>query len=155
MMKNVGAQVPDEQLPILVKYLAENFPEKPRPLAPVIAGPTHVVFKEWVLPTPGSRPHDPLASLDGRIWYTGQMANVLGRVDPTSGRIAEYHLDTPMSGPHGLVADRDGNIWFTALQNPCFMPSHRHSAAGTFFPAFILAKPSRTRHIVLDFKPDL
>ena len=33
MMNNVGAQVPDEQLPILVKYLAENFPEKPRPLA--------------------------------------------------------------------------------------------------------------------------
>ena len=27
MMNNVGAQVPDEQLPILVKYLAENFPE--------------------------------------------------------------------------------------------------------------------------------
>ena len=114
MMKNVGAQVPDEQLPILVKYLAENFPEKPRPLAPVIAGPTQVVFKEWVLPTPGSRPHDPLATLDGSIWYTGQMANVLGRIDPTSGHIAEYHLDTPMSGPHGLVADRDGNIWFTA-----------------------------------------
>ncbi len=114
MMNNVGAQVPDEQLPVLVKYLAENFPEKPRPQGPVIAGPTQVVFKEWVLPTPGSRPHEPLATLDGSIWYTGQMANVLGRVDPTSGHIAEYHLDTPMSGPHGLVADRDGAIWFTA-----------------------------------------
>jgi hypothetical protein len=42
----------------------------------------------WVLPTPGSRPHDPLATLDGSIWYTGQMANVLGRIDPTSGHIA-------------------------------------------------------------------
>ena len=114
MMKNVGAQVPDEQLPILVKYLAENFPEKPRPQAAVITGPTQVSFKEWALPTPGSRPHDPLASLDGTIWYTGQMANALGRVDPTTGRIVEYHLDTPMSGPHGLVADREGDIWFTA-----------------------------------------
>src|ERR1700722_17622322 len=44
MMNNVGAQVPDERLPILVKYLAENFPEKPRPQGPVIAGPTQVVF---------------------------------------------------------------------------------------------------------------
>ena len=114
MMKNLGAQVPDEQLPILVKYLAENFPEKQRPQSEVITGPTRVVFKEWAVPTPGSRPHDPLASLDGTIWYTGQMANVLGRIDPTTGHIVEYHLDTPMSGPHGLVADRDGDIWFTA-----------------------------------------
>jgi virginiamycin B lyase len=114
MMKNVGAQVPDDELPILVKYLADNFPEKSRPQGEVIAGPTQVSFKEWALPTPGSRPHDPLASLDGTIWYTGQMANVLGRVDPTTGHVAEYHLMTPMSGPHGLVADRDGAIWFTA-----------------------------------------
>ena len=114
MMKNVGAQVPDEQLPILVKYLAENFPEKPRSQGAAISGPTQVFFKEWALPTPGSRPHDPFASLDRTIWYTGQMANVLGRIDPTTGHIVEYHLDTPMSGPHGLVADRDGDIWFTA-----------------------------------------
>ena len=77
MMNNVGAQVPDEQLPILVKYLAENFPEKPRPQGQIIAGPTQVAFKEWVLPTPGSRPHDPLATLDGSIWYTGQMWRIL------------------------------------------------------------------------------
>ena len=106
MMKNVGAQVPDEQLPILVKYLAENFPEKSRPQGTVITGPTQVSFKEWALPTPDSRPHDPLASLDGTIWYTGQMANVLGHIDPATGHTVEYHLDTPMSGPHGLVADR-------------------------------------------------
>jgi virginiamycin B lyase len=72
MMNNVGAQVPDEQLPILVKYLAENFPEKPRPQGPVIAGPTQVVFKEWVLPIPGSRPHDPLATLDESICTLGR-----------------------------------------------------------------------------------
>jgi virginiamycin B lyase len=42
------------------------------------------------------------------------MANVLGRIDPATGRVTEYRLDRPMSGPHGLVADRDGNIWFTA-----------------------------------------
>ncbi len=59
-------------------------------------------------------PGCPLASLDGTIWYTGQMANALGHIDPTTGRITEYRLDTPMSGPHGLVADRDGSIWFTA-----------------------------------------
>ena len=27
-------------------------------------------------------PHDPLAASDGSLWYSGQMANVLGRLDP-------------------------------------------------------------------------
>src|SRR5260370_23585225 len=114
MMKNVGAQLPDDQLQALATYLAENFPEKPAAQGTMIPGPAQVSFKEWVVPTPGSHPHDPLASLDGTIWYTGQMANALGHIEPATGRITEFHPDTPMSGPHGLVADRDGNIWFTA-----------------------------------------
>src|SRR5215471_8419017 len=73
-----------------------------------------VSIKEWVVPTPGSHPHDPLATSDGFIWYTGQMANLLGRLDPRTGEFKEYPLKTPGSGPHGLVADKDGNIWFTA-----------------------------------------
>jgi virginiamycin B lyase len=114
MMKNAGAQISDSQLEVLTAYLAEHFPERPKRPGATIPGPAEVAFKEWTTPTPGSRPHDPLAALDGTIWYTGQMANVLGRVDPATGRVTEYRLDTPMSGPHGLVADRDGNIWFTA-----------------------------------------
>lgn len=74
-----------------------------------------VAIKEWDLPTPNSRPHDPAAAPDGSLWYTGQRANVLGRLDPKTGQIKEYPLKTPGSGPHGLVADRDGNVWFTAI----------------------------------------
>jgi virginiamycin B lyase len=114
MMKNVGAPVPDDALPSLATYLAQNFPEKPAPRGSTTPGPAHITFKEWALPTPGSHPHDPLAVLDGTIWYTGQMDNALGHIDPESGRITQYHPDTPNSGPHGLVADRDGNIWYTA-----------------------------------------
>jgi virginiamycin B lyase len=114
MMKNVGAPLPDDALPEVAAYLARNFPEKPAPHGGTSAGPAEISFKEWALPTPGSHPHDPLASLDGTIWYTGQMDNTLGRIEPSSGRITEFHPDTPNSGPHGLVADREGNIWFTA-----------------------------------------
>src|SRR5262249_24575309 len=57
---------------------------------------------------------DPLATPDRSIWYTGQMANLLGRLDPRTGEFQEFRLKTPESGPHGLVADKDGNIWFTA-----------------------------------------
>jgi virginiamycin B lyase len=114
MMRNAGAQISDSQLETLGAYLAENFPEKPKPGASILPGQTRLEFQEWATPTPGSRPHDPLATLDGDIWYTAQMANALGRIDPVTGAVTEFRLDTPMSGPHGLVADRDGDIWFTA-----------------------------------------
>ena len=65
------------------------------------------------MPTPGSRPHDPLATRDGAIWWTGQLANTLGRLDPRTGQVKEYVLKTPHTGPHGLTEDKDGNIWFT------------------------------------------
>jgi len=113
MMLNVGAPVPPDQVGVLIDYLVTNFPEKPKPAPSLIAGTAQVEIKEWAVPTPGSRPHDPLAYRDGSVWYTGHMANVLGRLDPHSGKITEYHPDIPSSGPHGLVADKDGNIWFT------------------------------------------
>src|SRR5246127_2751850 len=72
-------------------------------------------IKEYEVPTPKSRPHDPALAPDGALWYTGQGANKLGRLDPKTGEIKEYPLKTPDSGPHGLAADAQGNIWFTAI----------------------------------------
>jgi virginiamycin B lyase len=74
-----------------------------------------VTIKEWDVPTPNSRPHDPAVAPDGALWYTGQMANKLGRFDPKTAQFKEFPLKTPESGPHGLAADPDGNIWFTAV----------------------------------------
>jgi virginiamycin B lyase len=42
------------------------------------------------VPTPNSRPHDPAPVAAGSLWYTGQMANKLGRLDPTTGETKEY-----------------------------------------------------------------
>src|SRR5690348_14234405 len=71
-----------------------------------------VTIREFDLPTPDARPHDPAAAPDGSLWFTEQKANKLGRLDPQSGNMREYPLPTPDSGPHGLVADGEGNIWF-------------------------------------------
>lgn len=113
MMVNIGAPLSADEAASVSDYLARNFPERPRPAAVVIPGGVDLSIKEWPVPTPGSRPHDPLAAPDGSIWYSGQMANVLGRLDPRTGQIKEYRLP-PGSGPHGLIADKDGNIWYTA-----------------------------------------
>jgi virginiamycin B lyase len=108
--------LPKDQADVVTGYLAANFPEKPDTVkAPVIPGPVRISIKEWMAPTLGQRPHDPLAARDGSIWWTGHFANRLGRVDPKTGAIKEYPLETPNSGPHGLVEDRDGNIWYTGI----------------------------------------
>jgi virginiamycin B lyase len=113
MMRNFGAPVPEEDWPAVTDYLIKSFPERARPAAALIAGPVEASIKEWPLPTPGSRPHDPMAARDGSIWYSGQLANLLGRLDPKTGEFKEYHLKRSQTAPHGLAEDKDGNIWFT------------------------------------------
>src|SRR5579864_9351254 len=80
-----------------------------------IAGTLNVQIKEYEVPTPRSRRHDPALAPDGSLWYTGQGANKLGRLDTKTGEFKKFPLKTPSSGPHGLVADKEGNIWFTAI----------------------------------------
>lgn len=113
-MVAVGAPLSPAQKTEVVAYLAAHFPEQPKPAGVVIPGPVQVSFKEWTVPTPGSRPHDPLATPDGDLWWTGQMASKLGRLDPKTGQMKEYATEVPQSGPHGLVDDKEGHIWFTA-----------------------------------------
>src|SRR5438477_12319634 len=84
-------------------------------LAAVTTAAPTVSIKEWDVPTPGSRPHDPAVAPDGSLWYTGQMANTLGRLDPATGQCREFALTTPDSGAHGLMADGEWDIWFTAI----------------------------------------
>ena len=134
MMINQGAQLPPDQVEPLREYLTRSFPEKPKPAGVVIPGPANVSFKEWQVPTPGSRPHDPLAARDGSLWYTGQLANVLGRVDPKTGEIKEFHLKTAHSGPHGLVEDADGNIWYTGNTGSLIGKLDPKSGAVTEYP---------------------
>jgi virginiamycin B lyase len=73
----------------------------------------HVKISEWSVPTKGAHPHDPAVGADGALWFTEQMMNKIGRLDPATGEFKEYPLKVKNSGPHGLVADSDGNIWFT------------------------------------------
>jgi virginiamycin B lyase len=113
MMQNMSAPVPAEEWGPMTEYLMKNFPERKRPPAAIIDGPTKVNIEMWDVPTQGSRPHDPMAAHDGSIWWSAQLANKLGRVDPKTGTIREYTLKSAFTGPHGLVEDKAGNIWFT------------------------------------------
>jgi virginiamycin B lyase len=75
----------------------------------------NVKIEEWSVPSKGGHPHDPAVGPDEALWFTEQMVNKLGRLDPKTGVIQEFPLPSDKNaGPHGLVADEDGNIWFTA-----------------------------------------
>ncbi|MBI3047138.1 MAG: cytochrome C [Acidobacteria bacterium] len=107
---------PKTESDAIADYLAKHFPEKPNiSKAVIVPGPVSVNIKEWLAPTLGQRPHDPLAARDGSIWWTGQYASRLGRLDPRTGAMKEFPLDTPNSGPHGLDEDADGNVWYTGI----------------------------------------
>ena len=108
--------VPQDLTPVLANYLATNFPEKPIPAGINRPGPASVSISEWIVPTLGSRPHDPHAAEDGSLWWTGQWANVLGRLDVETGEMREFPLPNG-AGPHGLAEDLEGNIWYTGNWN--------------------------------------
>jgi virginiamycin B lyase len=113
MMMNAGAALTPDQVEPVTQYLIKSFPEKPGNPFKAVSGPVKVSIKEWELPVPGSRPHDPLASPDGTLWYTAHMGSYIGHLDPKSGKIDVFKTKTPVSGPHGLTMDREGNIWYT------------------------------------------
>jgi virginiamycin B lyase len=113
MMMNHGVSIPQDQLPAVKAYLVKTYPVKDRAPAVLVPGPAKVSMQSWQAVTPGARPHDPLAARDGSLWYSGQMSNSLGRIDPRTSTVREYPLKTPHSGPHGLVEDASGNIWYT------------------------------------------
>jgi virginiamycin B lyase len=61
---------------------------------------------------PGDHPHDVAPAADGTVWYTGQRAGVLGRLDPKTGQIERIQLGDG-SAPHGVIIGPDGAAWVT------------------------------------------
>ena len=60
----------------------------------------------------GDHPHDVAPAPDGTVWYTGQRAGVLGRLDPKTGQVERIPLGEG-SAPHGVVVGPDGAAWVT------------------------------------------
>lgn len=71
--------------------------------------------REWDVPTKGGKPYATTVSPDGSVWFTEEVANKIGRLNPKTGEFKEYPLSDEKSvTPHGLVGDQNGNIWFAA-----------------------------------------
>ena len=77
--------------------------------APAIAAAQDVSYYD--VPK-GDGPHDVAPAPDGTVWYTGQRAGVLGRLDPKTGKVDRVPLGEE-SAPHGVIIGPDGAAWVT------------------------------------------
>jgi virginiamycin B lyase len=73
--------------------------------------PATMQFTAWPTPTPNSYPHGLTVGPAGHVFYTGQRANLLGRLDPTAGQITNEY--PAMTDPHTPLFHM-GAVWFTA-----------------------------------------
>ena len=70
---------------------------------------------EYTIPTADSTPRGIVAGPDGRLWFTENFGNKIGRIT-TTGQIGvgdEIALPTANVSPSGITAGPDGNLWFT------------------------------------------
>jgi streptogramin lyase len=80
---------------------------------------TRVLYTEYALPKRTRQPHDVIVDSSGTVWYASFGEQILGKLDPKTGRTTEY--DVPVLKPNapkgilGMRFDEDENPWL-ALQ---------------------------------------
>ena len=97
-------------------YLATHFPPNTRRAAKLVPGNAEITFKEWQTPTLGQRTRDPIQAADGSIWWAGQFANLIGRLNPATGEMKEYPLPANAM-PHTVELDAKGIPWYSGNKN--------------------------------------
>jgi virginiamycin B lyase len=72
--------------------------------------------KEWEVPFGAeTRPRDPYADAQGRVWFVGQNGNYIAYLDNKTGNFKRYEIDAG-TNPHNLVVEK-GMVWFTGNRN--------------------------------------
>jgi virginiamycin B lyase len=100
----------------ILDYLATHFPPNDVRAPTLVEGELEIAITEWVAPTPGQRARDPVQAGDGAIWWVGQWASLVGRLDPATGTMQEFPLP-PDARPHSVNVGPDGHIWYTGNGN--------------------------------------
>src|SRR5262249_6750035 len=80
---------------------------------------TRVMYTEYDLPRRTRQPHDVIVDSTGMVWYASFGEQVLGKLDPRTGKVVEYEVPVlkprAPTGILGMRFDRDENPWL-ALQ---------------------------------------
>ena len=76
---------------------------------------TRAIYTVYDLPQRTRQPHDVIVDSQGMVWYASFGEQILGRMDPRTGKVTEYQIpvlkpDAP-KGILGMRFDRDENPW--------------------------------------------
>lgn len=88
-----------------------DFRPHPRPTGKA----TRVLYTEYDLPQKTRQPHDVIVDSKGFAWYASFGEQILGKMDPKTGKVTEYPIPRLKAGsPTGILAlrfDHDENLW--------------------------------------------
>ena len=100
----------------ILDYLTANFPPSENRASTRAPGDLAIDFEDWIVPTLGQRPRDPVEGPDGSIWWVGQWADILGRIEPKTGEMREFALPVGAK-PHSVEIGPNGGVWYTGNKN--------------------------------------
>ncbi|HEY3051854.1 MAG TPA: carboxypeptidase regulatory-like domain-containing protein [Thermoanaerobaculia bacterium] len=76
---------------------------------------TQVIYTEYALPKRTRQPHDVIVDSQGMAWYASFGEQILGKLDPNTGKVTEYQIPILKQGvPTGILGmrfDEDENPW--------------------------------------------
>ena len=76
---------------------------------------TQVIYTEYALPKRTRQPHDVIVDSQGMAWYASFGEQILGKLDPKTGKVTEYQIPILKQGfPTGILGmrfDEDENPW--------------------------------------------
>jgi streptogramin lyase len=76
---------------------------------------TKVMITEYDLPRKEALPHDVVVDADGHAWYSDFGNQMVGELDPKTGKVSDYKLELlrpeQPKGSLDLEFDPDGNLW--------------------------------------------
>jgi streptogramin lyase len=98
---------------------------------------TRVMITEYDLPRRDAMPHDVIVDRDGQVWYSDFGAQIVGVMDPESGKVNDIAIpvlkpEQPKGGLD-LELDPDGNIWLAMMYQAGIAKIDRKTHAVTPF----------------------
>ena len=113
-----------------------DFPLKPLPR--LKGRSTHVIITEYDLPRKDAQPHDVVMDPDGMVWYSDFSHEMLGELDPKTGKVTDYELPTlrpeEPKGSLDLELDPQGNLWLAGMYQAGIYKFDRKTKQATAYP---------------------
>ena len=106
---------------------------------------TDVIYTTYALPKPSIQPHDVVVDRWGRVWFSDFGGQILGELDPKTGKVTEYTVPTSRpkepKGDLDLEFDEQGNLWIARMNQGGIAEFNYQTHQ---FQVYEVSKPFRT-----------